>query len=121
MKTAFVMPIEIISEANNRDHWAKKHKRAKNQKGLAYAYCLKYLGYPRGKSDLRKKWRITLVRIKAKGQRRYDGDNLQSGFKAIRDGIAMYLDIDDGSDRLDWIYEQEKGGDERGSVRVEIE
>lgn len=38
-----------------------------------------------------------------------DGDNLQSGFKATRDGVADWLGINDGSPRLQWSYYQRQG------------
>lgn len=116
MKATFEMPIEVISEMNWRGHWAIRSRRFKHQKGLSYAYCLKYLGYPKKRGG---NYQITLTRIKGKRQRDFDGDNLQSSFKAVRDGIAQYLGIDDGDGRLVWLYGQEKG--KRADVRVEIE
>ena len=38
-----------------------------------------------------------------------DDDNLASGFKSTRDGVADWLGIDDGSKRLTWVYKQVKG------------
>ena len=49
---------------------------------------------------------ITLTRI---APRRLDDDNLASGFKATRDGVADWLGIDDGAKRLEWRYAQRKG------------
>ena len=49
---------------------------------------------------------ITMTRI---APRTLDDDNLASGFKATRDGIADWLGIDDGSKRLRWVCEQRKG------------
>lgn len=37
-----------------------------------------------------------------------DDDNLPSAFKAVRDGIAEALGIDDGSDRYAWSYGQRR-------------
>lgn len=119
MSDVFVIRTEIVSEANRRDHWAAKARRVKNQKRMAWEACVKRFGrIPTG--NRQRNCRITLTRIKGKGQRDFDGDNLQSGFKAIRDGIAKYLGVDDGSDRLEWIYQQEKGDGGKGMVRVEI-
>lgn len=120
MNKSFSIPVEIVSEANQRGHWAKKHTRAKDQKGMAYAHCLKHLGCKLKDDTLPGDFVVTLTRIMRKGQRAYDGDNLQSGLKAVRDGIAKYLGIDDGSKRIQWLYSQGKGGGVRGEVRVEI-
>lgn len=35
-----------------------------------------------------------------------DLDNLQAAFKAVRDGVADWLQIDDGDPRLHWTYRQ---------------
>jgi hypothetical protein len=37
-----------------------------------------------------------------------DGDNLQRSLKHVRDGVADFIGIDDGSKLLDWQYAQEK-------------
>jgi len=50
--------------------------------------------------------------------RRMDSDGVASALKAVRDGIADALGIDDGNSRITWIYGQERG---EYSVRVEIE
>jgi hypothetical protein len=47
-----------------------------------------------------------------------DDDGAQASCKAIRDGIADKLGVNDGSDLVTWRYAQEKGP---YSVRVEIE
>lgn len=115
---AFELPIEIVSEANQREHWAVKSRRVKRHRSIVKAE----LGFidPEASAG-NDRYRITLTRMKGKRQRDFDGDNLQSGFKAIRDGVAQALGIDDGSDRLQWVYKQEKGGREKGFAYVEIE
>jgi hypothetical protein len=49
---------------------------------------------------------ITLVRV---GKRDLDDDNLAGAFKAVRDGVADWLGINDGSKKLVWKYEQTRG------------
>ena len=119
---SFSLPVEIVSEANRRDHWAARYRRTKSQKRAAH------LGVLQHASSLRRRIRagedirlvITLVRLLRPRQRRFGSDNLASGFKAIRDGVASALGIDDGSDRLEWHYAQEPGGGQSGGVRVTI-
>lgn len=124
MTTVFDVPVEVISEANAKGkerHWAAKGRRVKGQRGMAYAKCLQHLGCKPKDTPLPGNFTITLIRIMVGRQRPYDGDNLQNALKAVRDGIADYLGIDDGSNRLKWLYEQERGSGERGWVRVSVE
>lgn len=104
MIVTFNLPIKVISEANCRDHWAKKMKRVKTQRSTAFWMCPKF-SVP---------CIVTLTRI---GKRTLDSDNLAGAFKGVRDGIADRIGIDDGSPLIEWRYAQEKG--EYG-VRVEL-
>ena len=119
MNVVFEIPIKVISEMNWRGHWASRARRLKNQKGIAYGCCQKEIGYKPKDNELPGRFHVTLTRLKGYRERDFDGDNLQGAFKAVRDGIAMYLGIDDGSDDIDWEYRQEKG--KAAGVRVEIE
>lgn len=93
------LPIRIVSEANRREHWAAKAKRAKAHRNAAHLAL---------KAELQKHepliWPVvvTLTRV---SPRKLDGDNLQSGFKAVRDGVADALGLNDGSDSVQWRYE----------------
>lgn len=109
-----LIPIKIVSEANVRECWQAKYSRAKEQK-TAVAACL----YPYGQYFRKPKgtFTITLTRI---GVRKLDGDNLQRGFKSCRDSVATILGIDDGSERIEWRYEQEKGKPKEYAARIEI-
>ena len=112
MSVTFEIPVKLVSEMNSRDHWAKRHRRFKAQGKWVLASLI-------GKNHpTSERIAIVLTRLKAPRQRNFDGDNLQASFKAIRDAIAAWLDIDDGSDRLHWEYRQDKG--EKAGVRVEI-
>lgn len=94
----------VVSEANRRDHWAQKRARARVQQGFTLA-TLATLG-----TDAKHRLqdspaiRVRLVRL---GGKMLDTDNLAGGFKAIRDQIAKWLKVDDGSDRFRWDYNQE--------------
>lgn len=98
------VPIRTKSEANLREHWAAKAKRVKLQRSLARNIVMSKI-FQLKKSQ---QYRITLTRT---GPRRLDSDNLAGSFKAIRDGIADALEVDDGSTFLCWEYKQEKGRD----------
>ena len=50
-----------------------------------------------------------------------DTDNLAGGFKAVRDGIADWLGINDGDKAITWNYTQERGQPKQYAARVVIE
>jgi hypothetical protein len=96
------LPIRTWNTANCRWHWAKKAKIAKQQRQEAFmaarAHGVRMA--PPGQFD------VCLVRV---GKRRMDSDGLAISFKAIRDGIAAAMGIDDGDPRIEWQYGQEIG------------
>jgi len=95
------LPIDTKSEANSRDHWSVKAKRAaKQRRDAKYLCAINLKGF---KAPHDSTLRVQLVRIAG---RKLDDDNLRSALKAVRDGIADYLKIDDGSDKIKWEYEQ---------------
>jgi len=88
--------MRLVSEANVRQHWSRKAKRAKSYRSVV---CMA-LGPP---------WKgglpvsILIVRY---GPRKLDDDNLVRACKAVRDGVADWLGIDDGDAQLRWTYAQ---------------
>lgn len=96
------LPIDTQSEANVRCSWQEKANRVKKQRCQAHWACKAMSkGYKVGKDT---KLDITLTRM---APRVLDSDNLVSSLKAVRDGIADWLGIDDGSSRINWNYAQE--------------
>lgn len=94
------LPLRIISEANSRDHWCISSKRKKLHRTTARVMLQQHLR-PMSPSAVE----VTLTRC---GPRKLDDDNLASGFKAVRDGVADWLGIDDGDERMTWRYQQRK-------------
>lgn len=105
-----LLPLTIISEANTRQHWRQVAARKALHRNTAK--CI-LQSHARPKHD--GPVSITLTRI---APRTLDDDNLASGFKAARDGVADWLGIDDGSKRLTWAYAQRKGG--KGERMAEV-
>ena len=107
-----LVPVRIESEANRREHWRRVANRKAGQRFHAAA-CL---------SGTRTRpvppCTITLTRI---APRDLDDDNLASGFKAFRDGVADWLGIDDGDKRLTWRYAQRRGKPKEYAAEVKIE
>jgi len=108
------VPIQVRSEANCREHWAKKMRRKHEQQAeLNAAFIFSpYMMDGSGTMPVV----VTLTHIGAK----MDDDNLANAFKGVRDWIAATaLGIDDGDSRVTWRYEQRR--DNPGGVEVRIE
>ena len=110
----FSAPIRIVSEANDRSHWAVKHKRKSAQQTEMIIVLRNVL---RESPKVAFPCVVTLTRI---GPRAIDSDNLANGFKGVRDAIAGELEIDDGDSRIKFEYEQEAIGKREYGVRVKI-
>lgn len=117
METIFkaVLPIKLISEANNFDHWTKKKKRKDAQKILIDAEMKsKVIPLP---------CTIKLTRV---APRALDSDNLQGAFKHVRDYVSNNLlpgqriGRADNSPYLFWEYAQEKGLPKEYKVIIDI-
>jgi len=102
MEMSTTIPVITLSEANRREHWVVRYKRAKSHREATYWHL--YAAF--GKRKLPTPLTIHLKRIGPSLIK--DGDNLQSGLKAVRDGVADWLGIDDGNPGLRWEYLQEK-------------
>lgn len=101
MKT-IQLHIRTYNTANMRWHWAVKAKYAKQCRQAAFlaVRCNGIKEPPNG---------AFVVRLVRFGKRRMDSDGLAISFKAVRDGIAAAMGIDDGDQRIDWQYSQEIG------------
>ena len=60
---------------------------------------------------------VELVRV---APRRLDSDNLTSSLKAVRDGVADWLGVDDGDERVLWRYRQRKGAPRQYLVEIAV-
>lgn len=101
------LPLRIESCANKREHWATRSRRTKQHRLAALAVPAHPLPCV-----------VTMVRV---APRALDDDNLASGFKALRDGIADRLGVDDRDPRVTWRYEQTRGKAKEYAARVRIE
>jgi crossover junction endodeoxyribonuclease RusA len=103
--------MKIVSVANLRMHWAVKARLAKSQRQKAFNALASVATPP--------PLPLTLVLTRI-APRQLDGDNLQSAFKATRDGVADWLGVDDGHKQLDWQYRQRSGGAKVYAVELEV-
>jgi hypothetical protein len=101
------VPTQVVSEANQREHWRAKYNRGDIQRTaliLAWNAAGLSLGQkPYTRSGVRVRW----VKL---GGKRLDSDNLAGAFKQLRDCLAGWLGLDDGDERIAWEYAQEPGG-----------
>jgi hypothetical protein len=105
-----IVPVRTVSEANRRDHWAKKAKRAKEQRLFTGVHLRLWCDKPALPCTIR------LTRISS---RDLDTDNLAGSQKHVRDAIAEWLGVDDGPrGPVTWEYAQERG--KGWGVRVEV-
>jgi hypothetical protein len=125
------LPIRTVSETNQREHWARRHRRRREQRQtvalvLAGALAAEGMTAPCSREDapgtrfgvrmVPRAVQVTIARLAPSSG--LDGDNLVSSLKAVRDGVADALGVDDADDRVTWSYEQRRS--KRGSWAVEI-
>lgn len=101
------LPLRIESCANKREHWATRARRTKAHRLAAIAVPVHPLPCV-----------VTLIRV---APRPLDDDNLASGFKALRDGIAARFGVDDADPRIRFKYEQVRGKAKEYAARVRVE
>ena len=104
------LPLRTRSTLNVREHWRKRAKRAQEERAVVRMRLAVVRGWAPSLPVT-----VTLTRV---GPRALDGDNVQGALKAVRDGVADALGVDDGSEDVQWLYEQRGGAYE---VRVKVE
>ena len=99
------LSLQTKSELNQREHWATKARRVKMQRGVV-TMALRQYGHVLDELRTAPRVRVLLVRM---SPRKLDDDNLRGALKAVRDAVAAWVGIDDGSERYEWHYDQRKG------------
>lgn len=106
------LPIKTVSEANQREHWANRHRRKKAQQAIAVPILQAALR-PIPTPPLA----ITFTRVSVS---KMDADNLAGAMKHIQDALCHVLGIDDGDDKLRFAYAQRRTKT-RAAACVEVE
>lgn len=122
MRVDVTLPIKLESTLNERTHWAKRAKRAKQQR--ACSDLALRAASPRGMAGSlgRTPSAVATVKIVRIAPRSLDTDNLVAAGKSVRDGIADFLGLDDRDPRVTWWVEQEKSPKPRSyAVRIIVE
>jgi hypothetical protein len=120
------IPVVTVSESNVRDRGRhgkpgslRKSQRVKSNRTVSGYTMRAQIGrsldvWPAGVPLV-----VTLTRV---GGRKMDDDNLSAALKAVRDGVADWLGVDDGSPLLTWDYRQEPDPKNRSqAVRCRVE
>jgi len=105
------VPIRVVSVMNTREHHQARARRAKLHRQSAHWAMEQTRTRPALPCI------VTMTRI---APREMDGDNLQAGMKACRDGVADWLGLDDADARITWAYAQRKGKPKEYAVEVSI-
>jgi hypothetical protein len=88
------IPLKIVSEANQREHWAPKRRRRRAQQELMLAHLL-------ANRDKLPPFPVS-VQFTRYGIQPLDNDNLTGAFKHVRDEIASFYKVDDGDPGWKW-------------------
>jgi hypothetical protein len=115
----WTLPIETVSEGNQREHWHKAARRHTKQKDVINLFLKKDL-------PLYINQKITVKLIRIAPRKLDEHDNLRFAFKWVVDAIASLLKPGmqagqaDSNEMITWEYGQEKGKPKEKSMRVEI-
>jgi hypothetical protein len=96
----FQAPIRTVSEANQREHWALKNQRKRDQQQEMFVVLMQNLAG--------KKMQLPcIVKLTRIGPKALDTDNLAGAMKHVQDAIARKLGVDDGdAEKVKWEYSQ---------------
>lgn len=114
MRVEITLPIKLVSEANQREHWAKKAARVKRQRGIVRV-ALMAATTAAERATLPSE--VVITRI---APRRLDDDNAVGACKAVRDSIAAVFGFDDRNQAVRWTVNQERGAAKEYAVRIVI-
>jgi hypothetical protein len=115
LKVHLYLPLRTESQLNGQHgHWATRARRTKAHRITAR---LKVLSWFDVRMLAMGPCRVTLTRV---APRALDGDNLQGALKAVRDGVADALGVNDADPRVTWAYAQRRGKAREYAVLVEI-
>lgn len=114
-----LLPLKLLSESNQRAHWAVRHRRSKAQRQEVFI-CLRLSSLPRPALPCR----ITITRIAPYALDSHD--NLPASAKAVTDAVSDWLagEYGQGQDRcegLEWRYAQRKGKPREYAVEITLE
>ena len=102
------LPLVLVSVANLRECWQRRARRARQHRAAAVVV-------PKG---LPVPCVVLIERLMGSRAKAMDDDNYRSACKALRDGIAARLGVDDADHRVRWDYAQTRAAEP--GVRITI-
>lgn len=115
MKLTTTIDVQLISKANAREHRRVRDQRIIRERDATRSALDAVADFGDGRVmtnkladwiDARAGARVTLSR--PYHETPLDDDNIRAAFKAVRDAVAEFLGVDDGEERLHFIYQQTK-------------
>lgn len=114
MSVSVSLPIHTVSESNSRGHWSKRAKRARQQRSTVALVLRVHLR----SSNIALPVSALLTRVAPSTG--LDDDNLRAALKAVRDGVADALGLDDRDPSVTWLYSQRRGAPKQYAVEISI-
>lgn len=121
MKLTTTIDVTLGRGQNMREHYRVRANRVKAEReatATALPATLFDGSTMRGALTDDRGARVTLMRPIARIS--LDTDNLCGAFKGVRDEVAAFLGVDDRSDRIHWVYTQEKGKGLKPTITIEV-
>ena len=115
-----LLPVRTFSELNLRTHWRQRARRVAEQREDTLLLVRSGLRGSSFRARVRPRDQALTVRLTRIAPRGLDSDNLAGAMKAVRDGVADALGMDDGDPRFEWLYAQRRGWPGEYAVLVEI-
>lgn len=103
-----LLPLKTVPGLNAREHWAVRMKRVERERKTTRLLLNRH-------EPPKLPIIVTMIRL-SNGV--LDDDNMQGACKAVRDGVADWLGIDDADKRITWRYVQERC--KRGDFGVKV-
>lgn len=109
-RITLALPVVLINELNDHDSrdYHPRHARSVKQANALRIVLLMLPPSVRTKCPARGPMRVTFTRVSPGKLDPGDGNN--SSFKWIRDSLAKWIGVDDGSDLYEWVYQRRKDG-----------
>lgn len=98
------VPLLVQSVLNLRETWPQRSRRVAKEREIVTKALRDQAGTG---SLLPATWPRLLVTLTRRAGKRLDDDNATAGCKAVRDAVAAWLEVDDGSPRVVWVVQQE--------------
>jgi hypothetical protein len=112
------IPLRTGRGLNDRMHHMVRAKKVRTERRTVHWYLK--MAAPFFPAHLTGEQRVVVTLRRCGPTKGLDSDNICGAMKGCRDGVADWIGIDDGSERVAWNYEQERANAWGVLVRVEI-